>query len=183
MRERSDEALMQAYVGGDMAAFECLYARHRGPLYRFILRQAGDEATANDLYQGSWEKIIRARGSYTASAPFKAWMYRIARNHVVDHFRRVRPTSSLSPETMRTDAPGPVQALIGEQTACRLAAAVNALPVEQREVLLLKLEGGFDLRTIAEITGVGQETAKSRLRYAVDKLKSSLGSAQDGTES
>lgn len=183
MRERSDEALMQAYAGGDMAAFECLYARHRGPLYRYILRQAGDDATANDLYQGSWEKIIRARGSYTDKAPFKAWMYRIARNHVVDHFRRARPTSSLSPETIPTDDPGPVQVLIGEQAASRLAAAVSALPSEQREVLLLKLEGGFDLPTIAEITGVGQETAKSRLRYAVDKLKSSVRRVQDGAES
>jgi RNA polymerase sigma factor (sigma-70 family) len=183
MRERSDEALMQAYAGGDMAAFERLYARHRGPLYRYILRQAGDHATANDLYQGSWEKIIRARGSYSARAPFKAWMYRIARNHVVDHFRRSRPTSELSLETMRADDAGPEHALIGEQAASRLAAAVSALPAEQREALLLKLEGGFDLRTIAEITGVGQETAKSRLRYAVDKLKTSVGSVQDGAES
>jgi len=183
MRERSDEALMQAYAGGDMAAFECLYARHRGPLYRYILRQTGDHATANDLYQGSWEKIIRARASYVASAPFKAWMYRIARNHVVDHFRRSHPSSGLSVETMRTDDPGPEQALIGEQAASSLATAVSALPTEQREALLLKLEAGFDLRTIAEITGVSHETAKSRLRYAVSKLKMSVGSMQDEAES
>jgi RNA polymerase sigma-70 factor (ECF subfamily) len=183
MREDSDEVLMQAYAGGDMAAFECLYARHRGPLYRYILRQVGDDATANDLYQGSWEKIIRARGGYTASAPFKAWMYRIARNHVVDHFRRSRPTSGLSPETMTAEGPGPEQALIGEQAASRLAAAINALPTEQREALLLKLEAGCDLPTIAEITGVSHETAKSRLRYAVGKLKASVGSMQHGAES
>ena len=183
MRELGDEVLMKAYANGDMAAFECLYDRHRGPLYRYILRQAGDAATANDLYQGSWEKIIRARESYTASAPFKAWMYRIARNHIVDHFRRSRPTRNLAPDTLQDDGPGPEQVLIGEQAATGLAAAVSGLPAEQREALLLKLEAGLDLLTIAEITGVSPETAKSRLRYAVGKLKKSMGSMQNGAES
>ena len=183
MRELDDEVLMKAYANGDMAAFECLYDRHRGPLYRYILRQVGDAATANDLYQGSWEKIIRARESYTASAPFKAWMYRIARNHIVDHFRRSRPTRDLSPDALPADGPGPEQVLIGEQAATGLAAAVNGLPAEQREALLLKLEAGLDLLTIAEITGVSPETAKSRLRYAVGKLKKSMGSMQNGAES
>ncbi len=73
--------------------------------------------------------------------------------------------------------------LIGEQAATGLAAAVSGLPAEQREALLLKLEAGLDLRTIAEITGVSPETAKSRLRYAVGKLKKALGSTQDGAES
>ena len=86
-----DEQLMKSYAGGSMEAFEHLYERHRGPLYRYILRLTGDPATANDLYQGSWEKIIKARGRYKASAPFKAWMYRIAHNHVMDHFRRRHP--------------------------------------------------------------------------------------------
>jgi len=183
MRELGDEVLMKAYANGDMAAFECLYERHRGPLYRYILRQAGDTSTANDLYQGSWEKIIRARGSYSASAPFKAWMYRIARNHVVDHFRRSRPTRDLSPHTLQADDPEPEQVLIGEQASACLTAAVKELPTEQREVLLLKLEAGLDLGTIAEITGVSRETAKSRLRYAVGKLKKALESMQNGAKS
>ncbi len=55
MRERSDEQLMKSYASGSMEAFDHLYERHRGPLYRYILRLAGDPATANDLYQGSWE--------------------------------------------------------------------------------------------------------------------------------
>jgi len=68
MRERSDETLMMAYADGNMEAFELLYSRHRGPLYRYILRQVSDAATANDLFQGSWEKIIKASGSYKPSA-------------------------------------------------------------------------------------------------------------------
>ena len=165
---------MAAYTGGDVSAFERLYARYRGPLYRYILRQVGDAPTANDLYQGSWEKIIRARGTYQASAPFKAWMYRIAHNHLVDHFRRARPMAELSPESMASSNPGPEQEAMGAQAAAGLAAAVQRLPSEQREALLLKLESGLDLQSIAKVTGVNPETAKSRLRYALGKLKHSL---------
>jgi len=178
MPDRSDEELMQAYAKGELEAFDALYARHRGPLYRYILRQVSDPVTANDLYQGSWEKIVRARRRYRAHAPFKAWMYRIAHNHVADHFRRSRPNSELQADQFASDNPGPEQALIGEQAAAHLAAAVRSLPAEQRDTLLLRLEAGLDLDAIAAVTGVKRETAKSRLRYAIGKLKNVLG----GTE-
>ena len=113
MRERSDEELMNAYAKGDAAAFDALYQRHRAPLYRYILRQVRDPATANDLYQGSWEKVIRASARYRADAPFKAWLYRIAHNHLVDHFRRERPSVELVVEAHASDNPGPEQALAG----------------------------------------------------------------------
>jgi RNA polymerase sigma-70 factor (ECF subfamily) len=180
MRERSNEALMAAYADGDTNAFEELYQRHRGPLYRYIRRQVGDATTANDLYQGCWEKIIRARAGYRAAAPFQAWMYRIAHNHIVDQFRRSRPAAEVSADALQADDPGPDQVLASAQAAARLAAAVLALPAEQREAVLLRLEAGLDLRDIAEVTGVSLETAKSRLRYAVAKLKQSLAETQDG---
>ena len=170
---------MAAYAGGDVSAFERLYARYRGPLYRYILRQVGDAATANDLYQGSWEKIIKAREKYRASAPFRAWMYRIAHNHLVDHFRRVRPAAEVSPESMASGNPGPEQVAMGAQAAAGLAAAVRRLPSEQKEALLLKLESGLDLQSIAEVTGVNPETAKSRLRYALGKLRIALAGANE----
>jgi RNA polymerase sigma-70 factor (ECF subfamily) len=174
MRERSDETLMKAYAGGSMEAFESLYERHRGPLYRYILRQVGDAAMANDLYQGSWEKIIRARGSYRSSAPFRAWMYRIAHNHVMDHFRRARPASELPTEVIDVNNPGPDELLRDQQGETILREAIDELPAEQKDVLLLRLEAGLDLQAIAKITGVNRETAKSRLRYAVGKLKKTL---------
>jgi RNA polymerase sigma-70 factor (ECF subfamily) len=174
MRERGDEVLMKAYAGGNLEAFEHLYNRHRGPLYRYILRQVGDAATANDLYQGSWEKIIKARGKYKASAPFRAWMYRIAHNHVMDYFRRKRPVSEMPPDEIEAGSPGPQERLLDEHRESGLREAVQELPAEQKDVLLLKLEAGLDLQTIADVTGVNRETAKSRLRYAVGKLKKSL---------
>jgi RNA polymerase sigma factor (sigma-70 family) len=174
MRERSDETLMKAYADGNMEAFELLYSRYRGPLYRYILRQVNDAATANDLFQGSWEKIIKASGSYRPSAPFRAWMYRITHNHVVDYFRRIRPVSDIPPEEIEADNPAPEKQLLDEQRSSDLRKAVKQLPVEQKDALLLKLEAGLDLQTIAEVTGVSRETAKSRLRYAVGKLKKTL---------
>lgn len=174
MRERSDEALMKAYAKGSIEAFELLYSRHRGPLYRYVLRLAGDPATANDLYQGSWEKIIKARRAYTTAAPFRPWMYRIAHNHVMDHFRRGKPRPEQIPENIESGNPGPEEHLLSEDKAVALRHAVSRLPAEQKETLLLKLDSGLDLQSIADITGVNRETAKSRLRYAVDKLKSEL---------
>jgi RNA polymerase sigma factor (sigma-70 family) len=174
MRERSDEELMKAFAGGNMEAFEHLYDRHRGPLYRYILRQVGEAATANDLYQGSWEKIIKARGNYKATAPFRAWMYRIAHNHMMDYFRRSRPVSDLPPEETEANEPGPDKLLQDEYRKRELREAIEQLPDEQKDVLLLKLEAGLDLQTIADVTGVNRETAKSRLRYAVGKLKHTL---------
>lgn len=174
MREVSDEKLMMRYAAGEMAAFEALYERHRGPLYRYILRQVKDAATANDLYQGSWEKIIRARQRYKPEAPFRAWMYRIARNHVVDHFRRDNPGMELRDQELDTGEAGPEAGLAADQRRARLEAAIGELPPEQKDALLLKLESGLDLQAIAEVTGVNRETAKSRLRYAVRKLKQKL---------
>ena len=174
MQERSDEALMKAYAKGSMEAFELLYSRQRGPLYRYVLRLVGDAATANDLYQGSWEKIIKARGSYRTDVPFRPWMYRIAHNHVMDHFRRAKPQSELIPDNIESGIDGPEEHLLREDRATVLNHAISRLPTEQKETLLLKLEAGLDLQGIADVTGVKRETAKSRLRYAVDKLKSEL---------
>jgi len=176
MRERTDEQLMAAYAGGDMQAFEQLYQRHRAPLYRYLLRLVGDAPTANDLYQGSWERVIRSRRGYRPSASFRAWLYRIAHNHAMDHFRRARPAAQaqLPPDSLAAGAPEPDQALQSAQQEERLADALRSLPPEQLEAVLLKLDGGLDLLTIAEVTGVNRETAKSRLRYAVAKLKQAL---------
>jgi RNA polymerase sigma-70 factor (ECF subfamily) len=169
---------MKTYAGGSMEAFEVLYERHRGPLYRYILRLVANPATANDLYQGSWEKIIKARGRYKDSAPFRAWMYRIAHNHVMDYFRREQPIAETQAEDMADDQAGPDERIASEYRKKNLVAAIENLPAEQKDTLMLKLEAGLDLQTIADVTGVNRETAKSRLRYAVNKLKQVMGSLE-----
>jgi RNA polymerase sigma-70 factor (ECF subfamily) len=174
MRERSDEALMKAFAGGSMEAFEHLYERHRSALYRYVLRKTGHTATANDLFQGAWEKVIRARAQYKPSVPFRAWLYRITHNHVMDYFRRMQPATVISEETLESTQPGPDSQAALEARAHRLGIAIRRLPEKQKDVLLLKLESGLNLGEIAEVTGVNRETAKSRLRYATGKLKEML---------
>jgi len=175
MPEHSDEHLMKSYAGGSMEAFEVLYQRHRAPLYRYLLRLAGNAATANDLYQGTWEKVIRARTTYRPKAPFRAWLYRIAHNHAMDHFRRNQPNADEVPDDLASPAAEPSEQLARDSMQQELQGAIGELPPEQRDTLMLKLESGLDLQTIAEITGVNPETAKSRLRYAVKRLKTMLG--------
>ncbi len=176
MRGTSDEQLMKQYAAGDAAAFEDLYQRYRGPLYRYIQHQVRDPATANDLYQGSWEKLIKARNHYQPSAPFRAWLFRIAHNHIVDYFRSRRETQTLDTEQLVDVSPRPSQVLSNEEKENRFRAALQALPPEQKQSLLLKVEAGLSLDEIGKITGVERETVKSRLRYAIAKLKRILQS-------
>jgi len=174
MRELSDEKLMERYANGDAGAFDELYARHRGPLYRYFIRQVNDRASANDLYQGAWEKIIRSRDRYRSSSRFTVWMYTIARNHLVDHYRGMRPAAQVEMDELSDQNPGPIEGLIDCEQNERLLAGISALPEEQRTALLLKLETGLKMEEIAKVTGTSIETVKSRLRYAVGKLKRSL---------
>jgi len=174
MLEMSDEKLMRRYAKGDAKAFDQLYARHRAPLYRYFIRQVNNPATANDLYQGAWEKIIKARGSYRPASPFKVWMYRIAHNHLVDHYRRMRPEDSVEADTLSDNRSDPSRSVIDNEQNELLRVGITSLPVEQRNTLLLQLETGLKIEEIARVTGVGRETVKSRLRYAVNYLKRSL---------
>ena len=174
MRGPSDEQLMMQYAAGDMAAFENLYDRYRGPLYRYIQRQVRDPATANDLYQGSWEKLIKARKRYKPASPFRAWLFRIAHNHLVDHFRAHRASEPLEPERFVASDPQPSELIDSDQREAQFRSALIQLPPDQRDTLLLKLEAGLGLEEIGRITGVERETVKSRLRYATAKLKRSL---------
>ena len=179
MRELTDEQLMQRYANDDVQAFDKLYARHRSSLYRYLKRQLNDPATANDLYQGVWEKVIRARRSYRPTTPFNAWLFTIAHNHLVDHYRRKQPVYSGATDGLVDERPGPVQdAVSGEQNQ-RVLEGITALPPEQKNTLLLKLETGLKMEEIAKLTGVSRETVKSRLRYAVHKLRRHVGPGRD----
>ena len=172
MRDVSDEQLMQQYAAGNTAAFETLYQRHRGPVYRYLVRQSVDAATANDLYQGVWEKIINARHRYRPDAKFTTWLYRIAHNHMVDHFRRQKPTVPEEQLNILEFGDAETGELIDqEQRHDQLMQAIQTLPGDQRDTLMLKLEGGLSLEEIGFVTGVNRETVKSRLRYASNNLK------------
>jgi RNA polymerase sigma-70 factor (ECF subfamily) len=171
----SDEELMLMYQRGDAAAFEVLYTRHKGRMYRFILRQCGNRHTAEELFQDVWMNLIQHRRQYQVKAKFTTYLYTIARHRIIDQFRKNRDTGTPPEPVVETDlesglqAPDELAAL--QQDAGRLLAGIAGLPPEQREAVLLKEEGGMSLREIAALTGVSTETAKSRLRYAIKKLQ------------
>ena len=177
--DTSDDQLMLAWVAGDGRAFEQLYGRHRGPLYRFVLRQVREAALADEFFQDVWQRVIAARASWTPDAAFSTWLYRIAHNRLNDHWRALkhRPAApgDADERTARVADPStPERELSDFEQRRRLQMAIDELPEEQREVVLLRLEQELSLEEIGAITGTGRETVKSRLRYAMDKLRARL---------
>jgi RNA polymerase sigma-70 factor (ECF subfamily) len=174
----ADADLMLAYRDGDATAFDRLYARYRGPVYRYLARQAAP-AAVDDLFQEVWIRIIRTRKRYRPNAPFSAYLFRIAHNVLVDHYRRTARTprgDGSDPDLISATGPDPVARHYDQRvTADQLKAAIQGLPADQRDAFLLHEEGGLTLEQIGAITGVGRETVKSRLRYAVARLREYLG--------
>ena len=175
----TDEDLMLAYGGGDGAAFEALYARHRGPLFRFLAHQLRDHALAEELYQDVWQRVIVARARYRPEARFSTWLYQIAHNRIADHWRALQhrpaaPADAQERTEREADPQDPERQLSAFEERRRLQRALQELPEDQREVVLLRLEQELTLEQIGAITGVGRETVKSRLRYALDKLRQRL---------
>jgi RNA polymerase sigma-70 factor (ECF subfamily) len=175
-----DAMLMLAYARGDLAAFETLYARHRGMLYRFLLRSVRDPQRTDELFQETWSRVIGARTRYQPQAKFSTWLLQIAHNLMIDGARRQRPMADgdeaevalanlATPEREQPD-----HALSEFERRRHLQRAIEQLPHEQRTALLLRLEQELSLEEIAAVTGVGRETVKSRLRYAMTRLREVL---------
>ena len=166
---------MLAYRHGDAAAFDTLYRRHRGRLYRFVARGIKERAVAEELYQEIWIRVIEARSRYTPQARFTTWLYTIAHNRMVDHWRsrglQEVPLEDLPVADATQDPPRTAAA---RESLKALLDALQALPALQREAFLLSEEAGLSVAEIARVTGTNEEAAKSRLRYAIAKLKAAV---------
>jgi len=180
-RDPSAEALMQHYRNGDENAFRQLYQQYRAPLLRFIRRVCPDPAEVEEIAQETWMAVVKGRERYLPNARFVTYLFSIARRRNMDRWRRRgRLPEHLGLEAAELDAhPAPTvyeperqanSAVL--QTA--LNAAIAALPLLQREAFLLRAEGGLGLEEIAVVTGTNRETAKSRLRFAVSRLRQTL---------
>ena len=177
-----DGALMLRYRNGDAQAFETLYQRHKQALYRYLHRMCRSPETADDLFQEVWSRVIVSAERYEVRAQFKTYLFRIAHNCAIDHFRR----SGRQPVDGAHDVMDMQEVLPGvthEQPEVRASEqqlqddfrrALQQLPAEQRETFVLYEESGLGLEEIGNVTGVAMETAKSRLRYAVTKLRAAL---------
>ncbi len=178
---------MLAYARGEAAAFDVLYARHKGGVYRYLLRHCGNAGTADELFQDIWMNVIRVRATYAPTAKFATWLYTLARHRLVDHWRATGQATLVSVDNEGDDstraavdaipaarADEPDARAGRREVSVRIQAALAALPPAQRDAFLLQHESGMSLAEIAALTGVGMETVKSRLRYAIAKLRLDL---------
>lgn len=175
----TDEELMLSYKDGDSTAFEQLYLRHKGGLYRYMLRSCDSKAIAEELFQDVWASVIRSRTRYQSSALFTTWLYRIASNQLTDHYRKTGKWDQYIDQDNKEDVDCAIaapyeqpehQAGINQQMK-RLLFCIEQLPALQRQVFLLKEEAGLKLEEIAKAIEGNREMAKSRMRYAISKLR------------
>jgi RNA polymerase sigma-70 factor, ECF subfamily len=192
----SDESLMLRYCQGDAAAFDDLYARHRGPLFRFITRQLqqAQRDQADEVFQEVWMNVIQARESYRVGAQFRTYLYTLAHHRVMDFFRRHRRAemylfsdstdgknggesdadSSVAGNLTASRVDEPEVIAISREQGAAILRLLADLPAPQREAFLLSEEAGLSIEQIADATGSTFEAAKSRLRYAMSKLREGL---------
>lgn len=182
MHDRSDEILMRDYVSGDIQAFEILYGKYKGQLYRYFFRQTNSKEIAQELFQDVWIKIINARSNYEPTAKFSTFIYRVAHNHLIDYFRKSNNDALQKTDTSKSldtycgqPCNNPEKTNQDRQNATMIIEQIEKLPEEQREAIVLKLGSDMSTKEIATITGVSAEAAKSRIRYAMSKIKRILG--------
>ena len=172
---------MLEYRDGNAHAFDELYARHRAPLFRYCLRHCRERGVAEETFQDVWVRVVGARHRYEPKAKFTTWLYRIAHNRVIDGYRADKPgrlqsidEDDATPHLETDPGAGPDLQLVSHRQSARLRSALADLPPDQRDAFLLHEEAGLGLDAIAEVSGVGRETIKSRLRYAIAKLRGAL---------
>ena len=173
---------MLRYAKGDVAAFDTLFNRHNGGVYRFFNRQKNASSHAEELAQEVWASVINAAEHYEVTAKFNTWLYRIAHNRLIDHVRAIGARLEVCygdpPEDVEDVAIPeyqiPERMAERQQLAEEMLRAISELPPEQAEVFLMHQEGDLTLEEMAAAIGVGRETVKSRLRYALGKLRSRL---------
>jgi RNA polymerase sigma-70 factor (ECF subfamily) len=193
LRDDADEVLMVAYQKGDVRAFEILLTRHRRPVFNFILRYVGLRETAEDLMQETFLRVIKGAEAYQRQAKFTTWLYTIARNLCVDQSRRAkhRKAQSLDAPMNSSAESGTLldvipaneiasdRQTVNKELHLKMEAALSRLSEEQREVFLMREFLDMPFKDIAQVVGVPENTVKSRMRYALEKLRLELDEYKD----
>jgi RNA polymerase sigma-70 factor (ECF subfamily) len=195
--EVTDEALMIRFQSGERSAFTFLLRRHQGPLYNFALRQLRNPTAAEEVVQEAFVRVVQNAAEFKHEARFTTWLYTIARNLCIDQIRKqaLRRHPSLDqPQAAKSgdEGEGP---LLGEQLSDgrasveraavsteireRVVLAIDRLPDEQREVFLMREISNLPFKEIAEIMGVSENTVKSRMRYALERLQAALSEFEE----
>jgi RNA polymerase sigma-70 factor (ECF subfamily) len=198
LNDPPDEVLVVRFQGGDRAAFALLVRRHQSGLYNFALRNLRERTAAEDIVQEAFVRVAQSAADFKADARFSTWVYTIVRNLCIDQIRKnaLRRHPSLD-DSARRSSDGGEGPTLGEQTAdprgrsdiertveggrmkVRILAAIDALPDDQREVYLMREMSNLRFKEIADITGVPENTVKSRMRYALERLQEALAEFEE----
>jgi RNA polymerase sigma-70 factor (ECF subfamily) len=192
-RDVADEDLLDRFRGGDRRAFEELMRRHQTGIYNFILRSVRQRDTAEEILQDTWMRVIQGAGDFQRAAKFSTWAYTVARNLCIDHARKasLRKHPSLDQSTRdREDGPTLGESVkdprpqvdrdaIGRELKVRLMDAIEGLPADQKEVFLMREYSDLPFKEIATIVGAPENTVKSRMRYALERLQDALADYED----
>lgn len=174
-----DRDLLKRYRAGEVAALEALVEKYRRPLFGFIVNMTGGQDDADDIFQETWYRAIRKLAGYR-QGNLLGWLVRIARNLVIDRYRRRKPDVSLDAEDgagralgerIEDPGPGPAAQILTRDVAARVAAAVETLPAEQKEVFVLRVRANLSFKEIAKVQRVSINTALARMQYALAKLR------------
>jgi RNA polymerase sigma-70 factor (ECF subfamily) len=193
--EATDEALMVRYQRGDIVAFNLLVRRHQVALFNFALRQIGAQPVAEEIVQEAFVRVVQSAADFKHEARFTTWVYTIVRNLCIDHMRKRALRRHPSLDEAGRGADGGEGPTLGERTedprasvereatgrelTVKIAAAVECLPEEQREVFVLREVSNLPFKDIADITGVSENTVKSRMRYALERLQEALSDYEE----
>jgi RNA polymerase sigma-70 factor (ECF subfamily) len=189
--DSDDAELMRRFQRGDARAFELLLARHRRGIYNYCLRTLSDRTAAEDATQEVFLRLVKAAATWERQAKVSTWLYTLARNHCIDLLRRAkhRKTDSLDRPfngeegvpvvEMTVDREGisPERGADAAQVRPLLQSALAALPAEQRDVFVMREHAGMGFKEIGDVLGVSENTAKSRMRYALEHLRHALARA------
>ena len=183
---KTDDQLMRSYAKGNMNAFEILYGRYKTRLFSYMARNCHDRDRVEELYQDVWLRVITSASRYKAEGRFRSWLFTLAHNRLVDFYksgdnriiREELDEGTAAGAGMPSDESRcPVEkALESEEMLAKIEILVNRLPLEQKMAFILREDSGFAISEIAEIQGISYEAAKSRLRYAYQKLREGLES-------
>lgn len=180
--ETTDSELMARVRDGELEQLSELFERHQRRLFGFFLRLAGDRAAAEDLVQEVFVRMLKYRHTFKSEADFTPWMFGVARNAAVDHYRS-RPREQQEPENVPEPAAplvDPVERLDRRQRTATLQAALHRLPEEKRELLLLARFGEMKYESIGELLGISVGAVKVRVHRAMKELREAYRVVSEG---
>lgn len=169
-----DDTLMTAWIQGDAHAFEQLYRRHQGPLYRFVRRVLGAALAmqVDEVFQDTWSRVIQVRERWSPQgASFRTWLFTLAHHRAIDCLRR-------SGRELSVDAVTSEEGRSATDSWAAWPAADGHNPSDTaywRAAFVLHHDDGLSVDEMARVLELGFETAKSRLRYAMTKLRQCMG--------